>query len=120
MHATLALHAHDRASIDGIPVTSVARTLLDLAELVPPTQLKRAYEQAERLRVLDVRSIRQLLERSNGRREKAQRMMIAILNWRSIGRSATVILRAARAISSSVSRLSSYRNSLPTFFSASC
>jgi len=55
-------------SIDGIPVTSVARTLLDLAELVPPTQLKRAYEQAERLRVLDVRSIRELLERSNGRR----------------------------------------------------
>jgi predicted transcriptional regulator of viral defense system len=36
VHATQALHVDDRASIDGIPVTSVARTLLDLAELVPP------------------------------------------------------------------------------------
>jgi very-short-patch-repair endonuclease len=54
--------------VDGIPVTSVARTLLDLGALLPPTQLQRVYEQAERLRILDVRAIEELLLRSNGRR----------------------------------------------------
>jgi predicted transcriptional regulator of viral defense system len=68
IHVTRRLHPHDRTVIDGIPVTSLARTLLDLAELVPYTQLQRAYEEAERLRVLDVRAIHDLLERSNGRR----------------------------------------------------
>jgi very-short-patch-repair endonuclease len=59
---------HDRAAVHGIPVTSIPRTLLDLAEVLAPTQLQRAYERAERLRVLDVVAVRELLARSNGRR----------------------------------------------------
>jgi hypothetical protein len=54
--------------VDGIPVTSIPRTLLDLAEVVPAIQLQRAYERAERLRILDVAAIHELLARSNGRR----------------------------------------------------
>jgi very-short-patch-repair endonuclease len=52
----------------GIPTTSVARTLLDLAEVIPFTQLNRALEAAERQELLDMRSIEDLLARSNGRR----------------------------------------------------
>jgi very-short-patch-repair endonuclease len=63
-----ALHADDCAEVDGIPVTSVARTLLDLAEVVDSTQLRRAYEAAERRRLLDVNALKSLLDRSNGRR----------------------------------------------------
>jgi hypothetical protein len=36
--------------------------------MLSPTQLQRAYEQAGRLRLLDVAAIRELLGRSNGRR----------------------------------------------------
>ncbi|MGH2953942.1 MAG: hypothetical protein ACRDK9_07965 [Solirubrobacterales bacterium] len=62
------LHPEDREHRYGIPVTSVARTLLDLAEVVGPTQLQRAYEAAERLELLDMREIERVLARSNGRR----------------------------------------------------
>jgi hypothetical protein len=53
---------------DGIPCTTVARTLLDLAEVVKRRQLERACRQAEVLRLLDLRAIDELLERSDGRR----------------------------------------------------
>jgi len=68
IHAASDMHPDDRAEIDGIPLTSVARTLLDLAEVVSDTELRRAYEAAERLRVLDIRAVNELLDRSNGRR----------------------------------------------------
>lgn len=68
VHQTRDLHPRDQTRIDGIPVTSISRTLLDLAEVLPTTQLVRAYEQAARLRILDLRAIHELLCRSNGRR----------------------------------------------------
>jgi very-short-patch-repair endonuclease len=68
VHQTRTLHPRDRATYEGIPVTSVARTLLDLAEVVPAAQLQRAYERAERLRILDLRAVNELLGRANGRR----------------------------------------------------
>jgi hypothetical protein len=68
VHETRPLHPDDRTAVDGIPVTSISRTLLDLAELLTPTQLRRAYVEAERLRALDLTAIRELLGRSNGRR----------------------------------------------------
>jgi very-short-patch-repair endonuclease len=51
------LHAEDRALIDGIPVTSLARTLLDL----PPPRLRQAWEEAERLGLLDLRDLEAIL-----------------------------------------------------------
>jgi hypothetical protein len=39
--------------VDGIPVTTVQRTLTDLADVVVPTALKRALETAERLGLVD-------------------------------------------------------------------
>lgn len=57
----------DRTLRERIPVTSVPRTLLDLAEVLRPQQLERAIEEAERLRLFDGRAVRQLRERSRGR-----------------------------------------------------
>ena len=68
IHTTRPFHPDDIAVVDGIPVTSVERTLLDLAELLPLPQIRRAYEQAERLRTLDHSRLRALIARSNGRR----------------------------------------------------
>jgi hypothetical protein len=52
----------------GIPITSVARTLLDLAATVRPDRLERALAQAEHLELYDHRAITELLARSNGHR----------------------------------------------------
>ena len=62
------LHPEDRTLRDGIPVTSVPRTLLDLAEVLQPPQLARAIEAAERQRVFDLAAVHRLLDRSRGRR----------------------------------------------------
>ena len=68
LHRVRGLHADDRAVHEGIPVTSVARTLLDFAEVAPPRELERAVEEAERRRIFDLREIEGLCERSPGRR----------------------------------------------------
>jgi hypothetical protein len=78
VHRVRRLHPEDRTIVDGIPVTSVARTLLDLAEVVPLRQLKRAFEEAEKLRLLDLRALERLCARSRGRRGvKALRRVMA-------------------------------------------
>jgi len=68
VHRVRQLHPDDAAVVDRIPVTSVARTLLDLADVLQPRQLIRAIEQAERLQLFDMRAIDRLLARSKGRR----------------------------------------------------
>jgi very-short-patch-repair endonuclease/predicted transcriptional regulator of viral defense system len=67
IHRPRSLHPEDRAVCEGIPVTSVARTLLDLAAVVPFRQLVRTVEQAERLELFDLRAVESLLARSHGR-----------------------------------------------------
>jgi len=67
VHRSSILQADDRAELDSIPVTAIPRTLLDLAA-VAPSELRRAYEDAERLRLLDMRMLWALAERSNGHR----------------------------------------------------
>jgi very-short-patch-repair endonuclease len=62
------LHAEDRSVRDNIPVTSVARTLFDLGEVVDRRRLERAFEEADRLRRLDLRAIERVCRRSRGRR----------------------------------------------------
>jgi hypothetical protein len=68
LHQVRRLHAQDRAAVDGIPITSVARTLLDLAEVVSRRRLERAFEDADRRDLLDLTAVLGLLERSPGRR----------------------------------------------------
>jgi predicted transcriptional regulator of viral defense system len=53
-HRVRHLHPSDVTEIDGIPVTSVARTLLDIASLVPQRRLVHALECAEKAREFDM------------------------------------------------------------------
>jgi hypothetical protein len=53
---------------DGIPVTTVARTLADLTEVVPLRKLEKALEQADRLDRLDVSAIDAIAGADPGRR----------------------------------------------------
>ena len=57
VHRVRSLHPDDVTVVDGIPVTSVARTLFDIARTEPPRQLRYALDQAERLRLLDLREL---------------------------------------------------------------
>jgi very-short-patch-repair endonuclease len=67
LHQVRALHPADRATREGIPVTSLARTLLDIAETEPERTFRQAWDQAERLRRLDLRAVAETCRRSPGR-----------------------------------------------------
>lgn len=60
--------AGERRTVEGIPCTSVARTLTDLAATEPARRLERAVEQAEVLQIFDRRALEGALERRPGAR----------------------------------------------------
>ena len=62
------LHPDDIAEVDGFPVTSIARTLLDLAGIVHRDRMERAVERAVRLRLLDDTALRATIERNRGKK----------------------------------------------------
>jgi predicted transcriptional regulator of viral defense system len=66
VHRVWALPDRDRARQDGIPVTSVARTLLDFAGVSSAKQLERVVERAKRRGLLDLDSIDAMLSRRRG------------------------------------------------------
>jgi putative AbiEi antitoxin of type IV toxin-antitoxin system/uncharacterized protein DUF559 len=68
LHRSRSLDARDTTSHEGIPVTTIPRTLLDLAATVKPDRLERALAQAQRLRLYDHGAIQDVLARSNGHR----------------------------------------------------
>ena len=63
LHRVASLRAEDRSVHEGIPVTSVARTLFDLASVVSPTAVERAVEESERLRLFDLRAVESVMDR---------------------------------------------------------
>jgi len=67
-HKARSLLQHDRTVIDGIPVTSIYRTLLDQAAQVPEQRLLTTVEDAQRRDLLDMRQLHDLLARSHGHR----------------------------------------------------
>ena len=79
VHRSRIVHPDDRAEVDGIPTTSVARTLVDLADVLNERQLTRAVRQAELLKVFDLRAIEAALERLPGRkgRHRLKRVLVA-------------------------------------------
>jgi very-short-patch-repair endonuclease len=68
IHLVRHLDRREVTTVDGIPVTTVARTLLDMAEVIPKSQLPRAISEADYLRLLDLNAVNDVLSRSNGRR----------------------------------------------------
>jgi very-short-patch-repair endonuclease len=57
------LHPEDITTHDGIPVTSVARTILDLAALLSHEALTRVIEDADRTEVFDLRALERAIVR---------------------------------------------------------
>jgi putative AbiEi antitoxin of type IV toxin-antitoxin system/uncharacterized protein DUF559 len=68
LHRARRLRPEDVTEVNGVPCTSVGRTLLDLSEVVGRRAVERALDQAEVLRILDARAVDDLLARSPGRR----------------------------------------------------
>jgi very-short-patch-repair endonuclease len=68
VHRTRVLDAEDGFVVDEIPVTSVARTLVDLADVLSDRHLAAAVNEAEVLRVFDLGAIDATLARLPGRR----------------------------------------------------
>jgi hypothetical protein len=66
LHEARSLAAEDRAQREQIPVTSVSRTLLDLAASVRFDWLERMVERSEELGLFDLRAVEGLLVRTVG------------------------------------------------------
>jgi hypothetical protein len=72
---------------NGIPVTTVPRTLFDLAAVVRPQEVERAINEAEFLRLTDPLSLDDLVSRHRG--ERGTKTLRAILDDRRIGTAIT-------------------------------
>lgn len=68
IHHSRVLTAEDRALEQGIPVTAVPRTLLDLAAREQFDRLQRILERSEELRLFDLGPVEELMERARGHR----------------------------------------------------
>jgi predicted transcriptional regulator of viral defense system len=67
VHRSRQLAEEDSDTVRGIPVTSVARTLVDLADVLDEQRLAKAVEQAELQRRFDLKAIEQARARVPGR-----------------------------------------------------
>jgi very-short-patch-repair endonuclease len=67
VHRTTWLPDTDVKEIDGLRVTSIARTLLDLGAVTPLRVVERAFDQAEVLRLLDMAEVGRVLQEGTHR-----------------------------------------------------
>lgn len=58
VHRVPPLHPDDITTVNGIPVTSPSRTLIDLAEVLPANQLRAAFARARDIGLLDPVALR--------------------------------------------------------------
>jgi very-short-patch-repair endonuclease len=87
VHRSTTLRPGDVTMVNGIPCTTVARTLLDLAEVVDRRALERAFDQSEVRQVFDLYAIEDQVAR-NSTRPGAGRVR-AILSEHYIGSTLT-------------------------------
>jgi very-short-patch-repair endonuclease len=66
VHRCRRIHPDDISLVDSIPVTSIERTICDLASVLPYADLKRAFEEAERRHLVDHRKLGEAVERMRG------------------------------------------------------
>ncbi len=78
-HAARSLGPDDVTRCGAIPVTTVTRTLVDLAGVVAPADLERAVNEADVLRLLDPAAVAAALERVRGRRGDGHAALTAAL-----------------------------------------
>jgi predicted transcriptional regulator of viral defense system/very-short-patch-repair endonuclease len=74
------LHPLEVTVVRGVPTTSVARTLVDLAGVVPRRQLAKAVQEAERRQVFDLTAVETALQRTKNRRGSGHAALRAVLD----------------------------------------
>jgi Protein of unknown function (DUF559) len=67
IHRARHLDPADVTTHHAIPTTTVARTLVDLADVLHPRALKKAIHESEVLRLLDVTEVKEAIARANGK-----------------------------------------------------
>lgn len=72
VHRSRVLEEEDRALVDGVPITSVARTLVDLADVVDRSSLAKAVNEAELLGLFDLGALERTIERVSCRRGRGR------------------------------------------------
>jgi very-short-patch-repair endonuclease len=80
VHRTNSLDPQDITDIDGLPLTTPTRTIVDLADQLTPHRLERVLHRAEILRLLDVAAIHARLASLPGRRSRTLRRALASLD----------------------------------------
>jgi len=78
--ARRALTDEDRAVVKGIPVTSPARTLADLAPMLTAAQLQSTLGEADRKGLLDTAAVQRALRRTKGRHGQGHSRLLAALD----------------------------------------
>jgi Protein of unknown function (DUF559) len=68
VHRSSTLKPADITTVDGIPCTTVARTLVDLGDVTGRREVERAVDQAEMRRLFDGRAVHEALARAGPRR----------------------------------------------------
>jgi hypothetical protein len=79
VHRTTSLEPQDITNIDGLPLTTPTRTLIDLADQLTPHRLERVLHRAEILRILDANAIHARLTALPGRRSRTLLQALATL-----------------------------------------
>jgi very-short-patch-repair endonuclease len=80
VHRSRTLASTDVTTVEGIPCTTVARTLLDLAASVDRAGLTAAITRAEQLRIYDGAGVDAVLERAQGKRG-ARLLRSVLADW---------------------------------------
>ncbi len=79
VYARRALTPEDATTVRGIPVTSPARTLVDLAPMLTAAQLSSTLGEADRRGLLDTPAVQRALRRTKGRHGQGhQRLLMAL------------------------------------------
>jgi hypothetical protein len=87
VHRSTTLTPTDVTTVNGIPCTTVARTLLDLAQVIKGRPLERALDQAEILQLLDLAALDDQIKRNKPR--LAAKRLQAVLEQHYIGSTPT-------------------------------
>jgi very-short-patch-repair endonuclease len=81
VHRSQTLTPVDITVYEGLPITSVARTLLDLAEILSMRDIERAVDEALLRKLVTVAQIKDVIARSNGRRGAG--ILKRFVDWRT-------------------------------------
>jgi very-short-patch-repair endonuclease len=76
LHRSRLIHEEDRAIIDGIPVTSLARTIVDLADILSEQGVADAVHEAEIRGLFDLKKVERVLARLPGRKGRHKLMRV--------------------------------------------